>query len=299
MAGNRFQITCAFVVLPILFMSLMTGCKPAQVTQVTVSAVPDLPAISVHFGDVLPALPEQVDVIYSNGKHGRLPVSWEAAAWKKRPVWQGIGLNGTIVDQNERLEITQRISVLPPESLAADTPALPRDSMAGLEYMEVEWSGREIGQELRDELNALLFRARLITGGFFYGSFLMVNMEDSITINGKGYYLADDRRLPTFADFMAFIECTYTGELLSELMNDNSYIVMNGKFYWEVDGSSSVCVTVSPFRMKVLEVSNQKIQVELSVTKRCADGPTYDDVSLLEFLSVGGKWLVVSQGFEV
>ncbi len=294
------------IVVVLIMTAILVACKSEPVAKpptvkVTVVEVAELPTITIGLGDQLPLLPEQADVVYSDGTAGRLPVSWDVKGIENKRIWEHTTVNGTVVDNAEVRAITHLIEVVPNREPTGDGVGgiVPTDdSMAGLENLEMEWSGIEISQEVREELRAVVFRDDWISTAAALGGLLRYNGNEYLIVNGYQYCLANDIRIPTYDHYLALLKATYTGRLFAYFIERDLCIQVDSKLYCRPDGAGSVESVSGPTRMKVLEVSEQKIAVERSET---VVGPDWsnEDVRRLEFLCVDGKWLLASYGFEL
>ncbi len=291
---------------------LLVGCQPP-----TVAEVQELDVIRVQHGDPLPVLPKQAGVTFTNGRQGMLPVSWDLIEGDggSAPVWEDKTITGYVKSGWRQHTVTQVIEVIqlkPPQGpltvgevvpLPPPGPVSPKDKKDPMERLadfEVEWSGMGIAPELREELRALLFRAQRITMGNFYGNTIAVNIAHMVRVNGQVFFRASDPCFFTYEDLLDFIEATYTGELLRHYIEAEKCVEVNEfLYYWGCDGSGASYGREGPWRMRVVAVTDDRITVELSQTIVCADSPTYEDVSMMEFLFVDGRWLISKEGFEV
>lgn len=298
------------IIIVLVSVSLLVGCQPP-----TVAEVQELDVIRLQYGDPLPELPKQVSVTYANSQQGKLPVSWDLIKGHEgAPVWEDKTINGYIKSGSGQRQVTQLIEVIQPpkqESLTVGeiVPPFPpgpvspedkRDPMERLKTLEVEWSGIDIAPELREELRALLFRAQWITMGSLLGNTVTVNIAKMVRVNGEVYFRANDPYFYTYKDLRDFIESTYTGELLDYFIEAEKCVEVNEFLYYR--GSNGMGVSYGregPWRMKVVEVTEGRITIELSQTIVYSDAPSYEDVSRMEFLVINGRWLISKQSFKV
>lgn len=290
---------------------LLVGCQPP-----TVAEVRELDVIQLQHGDILPMLTKEATVTFTNGRHGKLAISWDILEGHEgsAQVWEDMTIKGYIKSGPGHYTVTQLIEVAQPETLKPlvegeivppfpSGPVAPkdkRDPMENLASLEVNWSGIDISPELKEELRALLFRTQWITRGNFAGNTIRVSIAKMVRVNGQVFFRAADPYFYTYKDFHDFIEGTYTGDLLDHFIESEKCVEVNEfLYYWGSDGLGFSYGREGPWRMKVVEITDERISVELSQTIVYSDSPTYEDVSEMEFLFVNGRWLISKQGFKI
>lgn len=289
---------------------LLVGCQPPTVVEVE-----ELRAMQVLPGSIMPILPKEANVTFANGQQGILEISWDVQKGQEgsAQVWEDMTIKGYIKSGPGKHMVTQLIEVVQLETsepLAEEIAPLfssglvtledRRDPMEHLAKLEVNWSGTEISLELKEELRALLFRAQWITMGNFAGNTINVIIDQEMWVDGQVFFPANDHYFYTYKDLRDFIEATYTGDLLDRFIEAEKCLEIDGVlYYWGCDGLGFSYGREGPWRMNVQSVTDDRIIVQLSQIVVYPENISHEDVSIMEFLFVNGRWLISQQGFQI